>query len=405
VGIEITDVMLQSLRPPVSGRLTLWDGAVQGLALRVTPTGVCSWSIRARTPMGERVRVTLGEWPDLGIKAARIQARIRAGEIAKGANPNAEKRAAVVARTARRDGLTVSAALGAWQASRAAAWSERYRVETARLVTKVIAPKLGDKLLTETTRKDCVSMIDATRKRAPSTATWVYGLASAFLNHAEAAGWITVPVLPRKGLGLIAPRAASRARVLTDDEVRAVWCAAEGLTPKTRAFARLLILTAARELEIADLAVGEVDLPRTRATFSGSRTKNRRSHCVPMHALAIAELQAVWPDRKAGPNYKLLGAINGSGFRGFSGLKARLDRLSGVSGWRWHDLRRTARSGMSRLGVTALHAECALNHISGRSALERTYDRHDYSAEAIAALTVWQDHVAAIVQEARAEAA
>jgi hypothetical protein len=68
-----------------------------------------------------------------------------------------------------------------------------------------------------------------------------------------------------------------------------------------------------------------------------------------------------------------------------------------VQAWRWHDLRRSARSAMSRLGVSPLHAEAALNDISGRSALERTYDRHDFADEAIAALQAWQQHVASLV--------
>jgi hypothetical protein len=55
---------------------------------------------------------------------------------------------------------------------------------------------------------------------------------------------------------------------------------------------------------------------------------------------------------------------------------------------------------MARLGVPALHAECALNHVSGRSQLEKTYDRHDYAAEAIAALQVWQTHLAGLVDAA-----
>ena len=84
-------------------------------------------------------------------------------------------------------------------------------------------------------------------------------------------------------------------------------------------------------------------------------------------------------------------------------LKRRIDKLSGVTNWRWHDLRRTARSGMSRLGVDSRAASAALNHISDRSKLERTYDRYDYQTEAIAALQRWQAHVAALVAEAEAK--
>lgn len=65
--------------------------------------------------------------------------------------------------------------------------------------------------------------------------------------------------------------------------------------------------------------------------------------------------------------------------------------------WRFHDLRRTARTGMTRLGVPRDHAKAAIKHVSGRTALERTYDRHDYAEEIVAALGMWQGHVAGVV--------
>jgi len=83
--------------------------------------------------------------------------------------------------------------------------------------------------------------------------------------------------------------------------------------------------------------------------------------------------------------------------RGFSKLKLRLDNLSDIAPWRWHDLRRTARTGMTRLGVPRDHAEAAINHVSGRSSLERTYNRHDYADQIASALGAWQTHVAGLV--------
>ncbi len=98
----------------------------------------------------------------------------------------------------------------------------------------------------------------------------------------------------------------------------------------------------------------------------------------------------------------MFGAFKGGGFRGFSSLKRRLDALLPIEmkSWRWHDLRRSARTGMARLGVRPIDAEAALNHLSGRTALERGDDVHDYSAEAIAALETWQAHVAGLIAAA-----
>jgi integrase len=275
-------------------------------------------------------------------------------------------------------------------------WSPRYLAEVERLSRKVIEPRIGNRLLNETTRDDWVSLIVATRRTAPATGSWLYSMCSSFLNHSEMHGWVATNVLPRKGLAAIAPRVANRARILTDDELRSVWLASEAFRPKARAFIRLLVLTAARQMEVADISVAEVDVEAARWVIPASRSKNRRGIAIPLGALAMDELTPIWPQPKAGANYKLLGAIDGCGFRGFSKLKLRLDELSGVSEWRWHDLRRTARSAMSRLGVSSLAAEAALNHISGRSRLEQTYDRYDYAKEAADALTIWQHHVATL---------
>ena len=232
-------------------------------------------------------------------------------------------------------------------------------------------------------------------------AAFLYRTVSAFLNYAEAHGWIAAPLLPRRGAGLIAPPPPARARVLTDSELAAVWRAADREPPKLRAFVRLLILTAAREAEAADVAAGELDLEAGRWRIPAGRTKNGVGYAVPLSPLAVAELRAVWPvaGANAAAGGRLLGRLAGSGFKGFGKLKARVDAASGVAGWRWHDLRRTARTGMTKLGVPRDHAEAAINHVSGRSKLERTYDRHDYAPEVILALTRWQAHVAGVVKQ------
>jgi hypothetical protein len=214
--IELTDAMLRALRPPARGRLELLDATVQGLALRVTKAGVCTWSVRARTPDGDRIRVSLGKWPATGIRQARAAARVAAGQIASGRNLNAEKRTARLATTTRRDGHTVGARLAAWRQAKGDRWSERYHAEIERLCSKIIEPELGDKLLIETTRDNWTSLATATRQRSRSAGTWVYQISSSFLNYAESAGWIDVPLLPRRGLSIIAPRVAARARILSD---------------------------------------------------------------------------------------------------------------------------------------------------------------------------------------------
>lgn len=400
---DLTDAYLQSLPLPEPGRrVELRDSRVPGLVLRMTSAGTATWSVRTRTKDGKQTRPKLGTWPALSIAAARRAALKSLGMIETGADPVREKREARAARKVKiAAGVTVAKRLAEWRAARtadpAAGWSERYAEDAAEITAREIVPKLGARALTDTTRADWVGLVTAKRKKSPASASTLYRVMASFLGFAEAHGWIAAPLLPRKGVATIAPPPAARDRVLSDAELLAVWRAADREAPKLRAFVRMLILTAARELEVANLAAGEVDRDAGRWTIPGTRTKNGAPYTVPLARLALAELATVWPNAEPEPGHLLLGRTERSGFRGFSKLKARLDAASKVEGWRFHDLRHTARTGMTRLGVPRDHAEAAINHLSGRSKLERTYDRHDYAAEIIAALSTWQGHVAGLV--------
>src|ERR1051326_6708192 len=91
---ELTDAFIRTIRPPTMGRAEIWDTRVTGLALRVTPSGVMSWCIRARTHDGKRVRPSMGTWPELSLSGARKRARALLVDIEAGADPVAERRAA-----------------------------------------------------------------------------------------------------------------------------------------------------------------------------------------------------------------------------------------------------------------------------------------------------------------------
>jgi integrase len=364
-----------------------------------------SWSVHVRTRGGKRTRPGLGAWPTVGIKLARQRARELLLDIAKGGDPVEEKRTARQERNARAALPTVAACLADWREAKAGAWSPRYAKEIERLCRKFVVPVLGKRVLRETTRQDWTGLIAAHHGKRPGPATWIFQLASAFLGYAEAHGWIETFPLPRKGLALLAPKGAPRKRVLHDSELRRVWQASGELVPKSRCFVRLLTLTGCRVSEAAGIAMGELDLARARWTIPAERAKNRRAITLPLHPLTLAELAKVLPDPPLSADYKLLGRIKGSGLNGISNIKELLDKVSGVTAWTMHDLRRTCRTDMARLGVPTTHGEAALNHIGGRTALERTYNVHDYAPEIIAAMERWQAHVAEIVgKPAAAEA-
>ena len=87
-------------------------------------------------------------------------------------------------------------------------------------------------------------------------------------------------------------------------------------------------------------------------------------------------------------------------FQEFSKAKRLLDQLSGVTGWRLHDLRRTCVSGMARLGVAPHVADKILNHQAGTiSGVAAVYQRHEFLAERRAALDLWGAHIGQLLGE------
>lgn len=423
---KLTVAMIDAQRPPEEGRVELRDTGAPGLVLRITSSGVMTWSLRARTADGRQTRPKLGTYPALSLSDARKAATAMLGAVQKGRDPVQERREAraVRKREVVAKASTVAARLAEWQAARLAdpaePWSPKYAAEIARTCNQAIIPKLGGLQLDQTTREQWTRLIAAWRRavtqpkakpaegsRRPAgapardgagAAAFLYRTVSAFLNFAEAHGWVPLPLLPRKGASVIAPPPAARTRVLSEAELVAIWRAADREPPKLRAFIRLLVLTGAREAEVAEISAGEVDLVAGRWAIPGERTKNGLGYTLPLSALALAELGAVWPADPPELADRLLGRSVARGFQGFGRLKIRMDAATKVAGWRWHDIRRTARTGMTRLGVPRDHAEAAINHVSARTMLERTYDRHDYAPEIIAALSAWQAHVADLVK-------
>ncbi len=395
--LDLTDPFLRGLRPPPRGsRITIQDDRQPKLFLRVTSTGKCTWSVLGYLPNGQRVRPSLGTWPAVSIAAARRSAEGTIGDLSRGISPTKVKQDARRQREARKSEPTVAERLGQWLAVKAREWKPGTLDEHQWLCRRYIEPKLGKRLLIETTRRDWTDLLVDVRARTPGAASCLYGVVSSFSNFCDAHGWITAPLLPRRGKAVIAPDLPPRERVLTDAELVAVWRASEQASPRARAYIRLSILTGARQLEVADIAIGEIDRNAGRWKLPGARTKNGQAYTVPLGPLALEALAALWPPAGVPGSYRLLGQVKGGGFRNFS--KRLIDAASGVTGWRWHDLRRTCRTGLSRLGVRPNVSELCLNHVTARGDLVRVYDQHDYADEIIAALTMWQDHVAKLLR-------
>ena len=191
----------------------------------------------------------------------------------------------------------------------------------------------------------------------------------------------------------MSPKVVSRDKVLTDQELALVIRAARKVGGPFGGIVEFLSLTGQRREEVAQMTWDELDIGQRVWTLPGSRTKNGKKHVIHLSEQAIAVLNGV---EKKGPF--VFSVFGTRPFHDFSRVKRVLDRLSAVSEWRLHDLRRTCVSGMARLGVAPHVADKILNHQTGTiSGVAAVYQRHEFLAERRAALDLWGAHVAALI--------
>jgi len=176
-------------------------------------------------------------------------------------------------------------------------------------------------------------------------------------------------------MGRIRPKERARKRVLSDEELRKVWITAKKCADAFGAYVRFLLLTASRRDEARALVWTEIN--NAVWTLPARRNKTKQELVRPLSKPAFQVLESL--PRIEGCDFVFPGT-RGKAINSLSLYKRKLDKTSGVSGWTLHDLRRTARSLMSRAGVNGEHAERCLGHSVG-GLVRETYDRHEYLAE------------------------
>ena len=184
--------------------------------------------------------------------------------------------------------------------------------------------------------------------------------------------------------------------MLADHEIRTIWQAC--LDDSFGRIVKLLLLTGCRREEIGALKWEEVKLDTGVLTVPGSRTKNHRTLELTLPQVAIDILRSA--PQLAEQEY-VFGTRSGGPFNAWSAAKLRLDSRivlatgQQLSRWTLHDLRRTMRSGLGRLGVPPHVAELAINH--ARGGVQAIYDRYTYQSEVARALALWADHVRTLI--------
>jgi len=251
----------------------------------------------------------------------------------------------------------------------------------------------GDKLdvyLTSIGKATMASLLDRIQDRnSARQADYCFTIIRQILRwHATRDDHFNSPIVA--GMGRYRSAERARARILTDDEVRAVWAAATTMDGPFGAFVKFLLLTSARRNEAAWMVWGE--LVGTDWTLPAGRNKTKQDLVRPLSRAARAVLASL--PRFANAPYVF--TVSGrTAFRSFHKQKAKLDQMSGTTGWTLHDLRRTARSLLSRAGIPPDIAERCLGHAIG--GVRGVYDRHQYRDEMLHAFEALASQIERIV--------
>jgi integrase len=379
--------------PPGSRDKLVFDDVQKGLAVRVTVTGSKTY-LAQYTISGQKRRVPLGACSAISLTKAREACVGIMGNRAHGIDTAAERKvqAAADRAAAERERLTLAALVDSWQQLHLTQRRARYTREAVRALRHAF-PRQWDRPAEELGRPAVVRVLDAIAKSGrTSIASRTAAYGRACFQWGLKRG--TVAANPFSALPAIGEK-PKRDRVLSDDELSAVWRAASVMPLPFGGIVRLLILTGQRREEVAGIAWAELSDDFSIWTIAANRTKNGVPHVVPLAEPARALLRAL---PRAG-DLVMPGDRPPSPFSGWSKAKTRLDTTSGIADWVLHDLRRTMATGLQRLGVRLEVTEAVLNHISGsRAGIVGIYQRHDWAAEKRAALDAWAKHVMGAVE-------
>lgn len=351
----LTDTGLRALKPPANGQLTVWDG-ISPLGVRVSKGGSKSFIVIVASGQ----RRTIGKVGVLGLADARIEAkRIMAEKtLGIGTKPST---------------VPFSTVLPHFLEANYRGKKSKHGKEVKRILEKHFLPAFKAKPVAAITDKDIAK--ELTKIEKESAKLHAFRSIRTLFNWAVRSPHRYIPHTPMAGY---APpsRDKKRKRVLEDEELAKVWEAAPDIV-------RLLILWGTRRGETSEL--GRNWISESVVTIPGDFTKNGRAHAIPILPMARTILDTL-PAK---------GRLFEAGENEWRVIKRHLDKATGVKAWTIHDLRRTFRSLLPRLGVSRELAEILLNHVTGanKSELDEIYDQYDYLDQKRAVLAKVETHV------------
>jgi integrase len=390
--MKLTEAAIDGLEcPPGRRDAMVFDTEIKGLGVRLTRQGGKIFVLQWRDDVTrEKRREVLGDFGKITVKQARKAAQARLGDVAKGIDPRAVRKAeqAAVKAAKAEAAFTLASLLDDWGKLHLAQRRERYRVEAIRSLSIAFDGHLK-RPASALSRAKVLEVVDGYDKAGKhATARLVRAYGRACFAWAVKRGKLASN--PFQGLPA-GVKSKPRERLLADDEIGAIWNAACAMAEPYGPFIRLLMLSLMRREEVAAMKWSEISPDLTAWACPGSRMKKGAAHIV---ALSDAAQKALDEITRIEGQDLVFSTTGKTPISGFSKVKARLDKASKVTGWVLHDFRRAGVSHLARLGHSAVLADALLAHKGqALSDVARVYQVHDFADERKAALQAWAAHV------------
>lgn len=368
--MSLTDAQIKRLKVPEKGQKTYFDDALSGFGVRVSQGGTKTF-IALCGP--KRKRHSIGRYPNMSLAEARARAKKIQAEFAL-ESPIEIARPMLSFDDARRMFLADS--------------EKRNRPRTFDEYNRLLHRHFSFKgNLDAIDRHQLVQALDKL-KATPSEQKHAFVAIRTMMNWCCKRGHIDASPVPP-----LTFKTVPRDRVLTSDELRAVWLRADGYGYPFGSIVKLLILTGQRRSEVTNLRRSWLE--DDAITFPAEIIKNAREHTIPMGDMTKALITDL-PERT---DLLFPSRLNDeTPFNGFSRAKRTFDRELDIEPYTLHDLRRTFSSIMAKLGTPIHVTEKILNHASGTiSGVAAVYNRHSYQSEMREAFSAYESYLCDLI--------
>ena len=395
--MPLTDTAIKNVKPQAK-QVKLFDG--EGLFLLVTPAGGKWWRLKYRLGGKEKL-LSLGVYPDVGLKEARRRRDESRVLIAQGIDPSEQRKEAKAVAVAeqRRQENTFEAVAMDWFNSYAPDLSEKHALKLRRYLENVFFPAIGGKAVAELLPVDILDSVhNAQEKGRIQTAHRLTQLAGQILQYAFIKGLVTVNVA-RGITGALQPLRVTSYPAITDPkEIGRLLRAVDNYAgyPSIVYFLKILpyIFTRPGELRVTEWS--EVDFDEAMLTIPWKRMKTRKlskkDHRVPLARQVVALLRE-------------LHNFSGSGRFLFPGIRAKTDTISDAGPLNalrdmgydqetmtLHGFRSMASTRLNEMGIRPDLVEAQLAH-KDPDAVRMVYNRAAYMDERRRMMQQWADYL------------